>query len=184
MPNNPLAIRESRWKRTLYSHSAGVVLAQFERDDPPRHTRSLYIRDAATLDYERLPAPDDATSYDSPVVARSVPFVFFNVMVQDEKGGGDWLHVARANLITREIETLYGPDELVVFAKSEPKWPCQPWIAALFDVSDDGMVLTCNVGLPEPRPGGAYGMNYALFNLDLSSRTLTRLANFNATPGW
>ena len=73
MPNHPVAIRESRCKRTLHSHSAGVVVAQFERDDAPRHTRSLYIRDAATLDYERLPAPDDATSYDTPVVARSVP---------------------------------------------------------------------------------------------------------------
>ena len=184
MPNNPLAIRESRWKRTLYSHSAGVVLAQFERDDPPRHTRSLYIRDAATLDYERLPAADDATSYDSPVVARSVPSVFFNVMVQNERGGGNWLHVARANIITREIDVVFGLDELVAFAKSEPHWHIGPWVAALFDVSDDGIILTCKIGMPEPRPDGSYRMNYSLFDLDLSSRTLTHLADFNTTPGW
>jgi hypothetical protein len=177
MPNNPLAIRESRWKRTLYSHSAKVVVAQFERDDSPRHTRSLYIRDAATLDYERLPAPDDATSYETPVVARSVPLVFFNVMVQNEKGGGNWLHVARANIITREIETVYAPPELAVFANSDPAWPCRPWVAALFDVSDDGLILTCSIGLPEPLADGAFRMNYSLFDLDLASRTLTLLAD-------
>jgi hypothetical protein len=182
MPDNPLAIGESRCKRMLYSHSAGVVVAQFERDGPPRQKRSLYIRDAATLDYERLPVPDDATSYETPVVARSVPFVFFNVMLLSERGTGDWLHVARANIITREIETLYAPAELAAFANSDPKWPCRPWVQALFDVSDDGLNLTCSVGLPEPLPDGAFRMNYSLFDLDLTSRTLTRLADSVVSP--
>jgi hypothetical protein len=108
---------------------------------------------------------------------RSVPFVFFNVMVKNERGGGNWLHVARANIITREIETLYTPEELVAFANSDPKWPCGPWVAALFDVSDDGSILTCSVGLPEPLPEGAFRMNYALYELDLSTRSLTHLAD-------
>jgi hypothetical protein len=110
-----------------------------------------------------------------------VPFVFFNVMSLAETGGGNWLHVSRANILTRELETIYTPSELAAFG---PKWPCQPWVADLFDVSDDGVILTCNIGLPEPRPNGAFQMTYSIFDLDLSSRTLTQRADFTCTPWW
>ncbi len=85
----------------LYSHATGLLVSQYEREAPPRRTRSLYVRDATTFEYERITPPDDATSYESPVVARSRPFVFFSVMVISERGGGNWLHVSRGHLITK-----------------------------------------------------------------------------------
>lgn len=50
-------------------------------------------------------------------------------------------------------------------------------------MTDDGRVLTCTIGVPAPQtePPGAFHMSYALFDLDLESRTLTRLTELQGT---
>lgn len=105
-------------------------------------------------------------------------------MTKDERGGGHWLHVARAHIETRAIETIFAPADLRTLCGAEPTWPCQPWVSALIAASDDGTSLTCTVGLPEPRANGAFHMSYSLFELDPATRTLERLADFHETPGW
>ena len=178
-----LPARESRFIRLLYNHHSGTVIAQFERDSETATTRSLYMRDRRVASYEQLPAPDERTSYESPVVGRSVPLMFFNVMTANTRGGRNWSHVARADVLTRVTEVLFSRDELVPIAKSSPEWVLQPWVSELIDVSDDGMTLTCKVGIPEPQPGGAFHMKYGLFELNTETRALTHLADFE-NPYW
>ncbi len=90
MSNDPLAERESSFRGIVFNHASGVVLASYERHEERRTIRSLYLRDPITKNYERLSAPDDRTSYDSPVSARDAPYVFVNVMVvgDDEAEAG------------------------------------------------------------------------------------------------
>jgi hypothetical protein len=177
---NPLAVRESRFVRLLYSHAARALVAEFERE----HQRSLYIRHAATHDYERLVTPDDQTSFTSPVVSRSVPFVFFNVMSVSARGSSNWLHVARANIVTREIDVVLPASELDNITNADPRCPIRPWVSDLFDVSDDGTLLTCRVGRPGPIDNGAIHMKYAIVQIDLAARTLGHLADLEQTPKW
>ena len=86
-------------------------------------------------------------------------------MVISERGGGSWLHVSRGHLITREVETIFTPDELVALLETDPTWPIQPWISELVDVTDDDVVLTCTIGVPAPQAEpGAFHMSYSLFD--------------------
>jgi hypothetical protein len=183
MSNNPLAERESRAVGSVFNHATRIIVGEYERDEENRSVGSLYLRDPVTRRAERLPAPDDRTSYRSPVVARSSPFVFFNVMSINDRGGGNWVHVARADLRTRDIEVVFTPDDLFARAAVDRAWRISPWVRKLLSVSDDGLTLTCNIGVPEPRPDGSYHMSYSLFDLDVTTRALVRLLDLDSPYG-
>jgi len=183
-PKNPLTTGESRFVSVHYCHATDAVIAIFERDGEGRRQRSIYVRDRDTLEYERLVMPAERTSCESIVVARSVPSVFFNLMRHRDSGGSDWVHLAHASVQTRDIDVLLTERTLLTRTGADPAWPIRPWVSQLIDVSDDGTLLTCTIGTPEPRDRGAFRMNYALFELDVRSRTLRKLANFEQTPSW
>jgi hypothetical protein len=181
MSNNPLAERESRFRGIVFNHATGTVLASYDRDEERRTVRSLYVRDPMSKDYERLSAPDDRTSYHSPVAARDAPYVFINVMVIGDRGGGNWLHVARVHVPTRSIEVAFTPEDLFAVTKTPREWRIAPWVSDLMRASDDGRLVTCRLGIPEARPDGSFHMNYSIFDLDVAARSLVRLADLD-TP--
>jgi hypothetical protein len=173
----PLTERESEFRGIVFSHATGVVIASYDRHEDRRTISSLYFRDPLSTRYERLPAPDDRTSFTTPVAVRDAPYVFFNVMRITDDGSSNWLHVARAHLLTRAIEVVLSADELLAITNSERAWPVHPWVWALMQASDGGTLVTCKVGVPEPQPGGRYQMKYSIFDLNVTTRSLSRLAD-------
>lgn len=169
--------RESRFLGLSYSHAAKVLVARFERREDARSVESLYLRHASADEYERLAPPDDTTSYKTPVVVRNAPTLFFNVWTISERGGGDWLHVARANLVTREVEVVLRPPDLQALTLVEPQWRMLPWVSELHSASDDGSTLTFRLGVPQPLRDGSIRIQYSIFDFDVRERRLTRLAD-------
>ena len=180
MSNDPFAQGESRFRGIVFNHATEVVIAAFERHEERRTIRSLYVRDPRSKVYERLAVPDERTSYEFPVAARDAPFAFFNVMTVSDHGSGNWHHVARLHVPTRAIEVVFTLDDLFAVARTPRAWRIFPWVSALMRASDDGRMVTCNVGIPEPHPDGSYHMNYSLFDLDVAARKLTRLADLDS----
>jgi hypothetical protein len=179
MPNRPE--RETSLLKLCYSHAAKLVVAEFQRREATRSVSSIYVRDGVTREYQRLAPPDDALSYQHPFPVRSEPFVYFNVMKVSERGGGAWLHIARANLVTREVEVVLSMKELDATMNVDRSWRIGSWVSDLQSVSDDGTTITCLLGVPEPQGGGSFHMNYSLFDFDVRDRTMTLLARLD-TP--
>ncbi len=180
MPNNPLAERESKARGICFNKASGVVLAWYERHEDRRIIDSVYLRDPVSRNYERLSPPDDRTSYTCPVAARDVPYAYFNVMAIGDDGGGQWRHVARLHVPTRQVEIVFTQEDLFAATGTPRPSLIWPWVSALLSASDDGRVITCNIGLPEPRADGGCRMNYSLFGLDVPARAVIRLADLDS----
>lgn len=184
MTKHVLPLGETRAAAVCYNHAAKLVVAEFIRRDAERSVSSLYIRDGADGEYRRLVPPDGFISYRGAVSVRSEPLVYFNVFQIAEGGGGRWLHVARANVLTHEVEVVLGQEELDALTRYEPRYRIKPWVSDLASASDDGTTLTCRLGVPDPpQPDGSVRMRYSFFDFHLGERRLSLLASLES-PGW
>src|SRR4051812_29030214 len=122
----------------LYRRSKNIVIRHL-RQGARRHRLELGSNGPILM------PPDDET-YETPVLARGVPHLFFNVMwSRDEfRVGATWGRVDRVDLSTGRQDTVFGVPDLEHLAIPG----AGSWVRDLLEASDDGETLTVILGVP------------------------------------
>lgn len=181
--------RRSRVRQLLFNPVAGALIALIQaRGGENSPVSRLYWRKKSERRYRQLGKPKANVSYDSPAVAASTPFLFFNVtkytklnpsvvvgarkLQPRQLWAGDWVGVYQADLRNGTVRTVLEQETLRQLTGAH-----RAWITNLVAGWRDGRGLYCVVGLlAGPGTQGQGGVDYYLCGIDLVRRRLTKIS--------
>ncbi len=195
--------KRSTVKRLLFNPvSKAVAVSVRPRGETSPVTRLYWRRNNEGI-YHQLGRPQANISFDSPVVATSAPFLFFNVIryrklnagMVKKKGrpslgglwGGDWVGVYRADLRDGKVQGVLNGTQLAAIVGIG-----QVWVSSLVLALEDGRGVYAVIGFPKAAdmstdlPGvGTVKLTkhvaYHLCKLDLKAKQLEKLTQLQGT---
>ncbi len=179
-------------RQLLFNPVTGALIASIRVRNKDYPISRLYWRKKRERWYRQLGKPKANVSYESPVVAASVPFLFFNVTKYTKLSpnlvvgvrklrprqlwAGDWVGVYQADLRNGTVCTVLEQETLRQLTGAH-----RAWITNLVAGWRDGRGLYCVVGLlAGPSTQGQGGVAYYLCGIDLARRRLTKISRLES----
>ena len=157
---------ESYFHSLSYNLNSNKLIATFQRDISDSYwVYSIYVREVSEEKYNRLTPLSNSLSYQDIIVARTAPYAFSNVVKWD-KNSGDSMWLERYDLLKEKADGKLEFKQLTLSDKYE-----RGFFSKLLDVSDDGQMITCVMGLERKESENSKLIDYWLTSLNFNNKT-------------